>query len=580
MTRPHHIVKRSLIFIITMVTSMYAQTDYHHKFLETAHDTYKFCTIPLDEIRNADVIRLLDDLKKVFPEQFMFQEIGRSLQDRPIFLVKMGSGKTKILLWSQMHGDEPTATAALFDIFNYLLSERDTPFVKTILENTTILAVPMLNPDGAEVFERRNAQDIDINRDARDLQSPEGRILYNLQKIYQPDFGFNLHDQDGRRTVGNTDKLAAIALMAPPYDYDETDNEIRLDAKKVVSVIYSALGPYIYGHVSKYDADYMPRAFGDAMQHWGVRTVLIEAGGWYEKRDAFLQKMNFIALLSAFHAIASDSYKEANPAIYDALEENGKLSYDMMIKHVLAISENDIDPYQINIAINYNDEQSGRIADLGDTDIYTAKNIIEAEDLYLSPGFVKLIPYDAGDAHLLNTMKADIQNGYTTFLIFYRSKEFDALKHFTEKVQQDSFPGNVGTILIADHELSTKDDSLEAMHYFLKNPLGVLAAAEPGSYEQFANDYSKKLVQLPGFKPDPAITSLDGSQIRLLSNKRYQAFNIPRRGKLKRGYVADFVLLSRSHGGVFSVETVYIQGHPVYDKGQPIDNRVIGGRWF
>ena len=41
----------------------------------------------------------------------------------------------------------------------------------------TIRAIPMLNPDGAEVFRRRNAQNIDINRDTINLETPEANIL-------------------------------------------------------------------------------------------------------------------------------------------------------------------------------------------------------------------------------------------------------------------------------------------------------------------------------------------------------------------------------------------------------------------
>jgi hypothetical protein len=38
-----------------------------------------------------------------------------------------------VLLWSQMHGDEPTATAALFDVFDYFQRHRDDPAVQRIL---------------------------------------------------------------------------------------------------------------------------------------------------------------------------------------------------------------------------------------------------------------------------------------------------------------------------------------------------------------------------------------------------------------------------------------------------------------
>ncbi len=57
----------------------------------------------------------------------------------------------------------------------------------------TIRAVPMLNPDGAELFQRRNLQFIDINRDALALATPEGKLLKKLRDEWQPDIGFNLH---------------------------------------------------------------------------------------------------------------------------------------------------------------------------------------------------------------------------------------------------------------------------------------------------------------------------------------------------------------------------------------------------
>ena len=78
----------------------------------------------------------------------------------------VGRGPFKVLLWSQMHGDEPTATSALFDLFEYLYRHRAEDPAARILDALTLHAVPMLNPDGAEKFTRRNAQGIDVNRDA------------------------------------------------------------------------------------------------------------------------------------------------------------------------------------------------------------------------------------------------------------------------------------------------------------------------------------------------------------------------------------------------------------------------------
>src|SRR3546814_10344937 len=75
-----------------------------------------------------------------------------------------------------------------------------------------------MNPDGAARFQRRNAQGIDINRDARALVSPEARALHDLRERVKPAFGFNLHDQQVGYRAGDSDRGTAIALLAPAFN--------------------------------------------------------------------------------------------------------------------------------------------------------------------------------------------------------------------------------------------------------------------------------------------------------------------------------------------------------------------------
>src|SRR5690606_13700618 len=134
------------------------------------------------------------------------QEIGKSVESRSIYKLQFGTGEKKVMLWSQMHGDEPTATMALFDLFNFI-EGRDDGYdsVRHLLkERLTLHFIPMLNPDGAERYARRNAQHIDLNRDARDGQTVEGALLRKMAKEIQPGYGFNLHDQNIYYNVPDT----------------------------------------------------------------------------------------------------------------------------------------------------------------------------------------------------------------------------------------------------------------------------------------------------------------------------------------------------------------------------------------
>ncbi|MCK7523395.1 MAG: hypothetical protein MZV64_39955 [Ignavibacteriales bacterium] len=81
---------------------------------------------------------------------FTVKVVGKSVEGRELKLITIGHGKKKIFMWSQMHGDEPTATAALFDIFNFINDTTNKEFCKALFERVTLYFLPMVNPDGAE----------------------------------------------------------------------------------------------------------------------------------------------------------------------------------------------------------------------------------------------------------------------------------------------------------------------------------------------------------------------------------------------------------------------------------------------
>jgi predicted deacylase len=112
-----------------------------------------------------------------------------------------------------MHGDEATATMALVDLVDYLRASPQDERVRLWSERLTVLMLPMLNPDGAERFQRHDIAGIDVNRDARVLETPEAQTLKAVRDRWTPDYGFNLHDQNPRTRVGSSERLAAISLL-------------------------------------------------------------------------------------------------------------------------------------------------------------------------------------------------------------------------------------------------------------------------------------------------------------------------------------------------------------------------------
>ncbi len=147
------------------------------RFLLDEYSKYKISPTNPAVLKHEGLMQILGTLQSDHPDLIKIEKLGESVEGRSINVVTVGEGPKKLSPWSQMHGDEPTATSALLDIMEYITENQSHPFVKETLSHTTLLMIIMLNPDGAEKLNRRNAMDIDINRDARFQQTPEGRIL-------------------------------------------------------------------------------------------------------------------------------------------------------------------------------------------------------------------------------------------------------------------------------------------------------------------------------------------------------------------------------------------------------------------
>jgi hypothetical protein len=354
-----------------------------------AYDNYKELALTKRRFKHSDILPLI--------RQFSFEKsiIGESFEGREIFKIKLGQGKRRILLWSQMHGNEATATMAIFDILNFLTSQEDyfQDFRKEILENMELHFVPMLNPDGAERFVRRTAQGIDMNRDALALQCPESKLLKGLVVDLQPEFSFNLHDQNIRYSAGNSSEQATISFLATAYNQETEWNEVRTKSRQVISAMNETLKEFIPKNIGRFSDEFEPRAFGDNIQKWGSSLILIESGGYKDDTEKqFIRKLNFVTILSAFEAILNNSYHNFTLEDYLQIHQNQKCLFDLKI--VNAKIKSGETTFEVDLGINLEEKNNSSasdfsyksvIEDMGDLSVFWGIQTLDAKGGLLRP---------------------------------------------------------------------------------------------------------------------------------------------------------------------------------------------------
>lgn len=259
--------------------------------------------------------------------------IGKSVLGKPIYKYEIGTGKIRVFMWSQMHGNESTTTKALFDFFNVIHSQ-DEIGVK-LLQEFTFCFLPMVNPDGAELYTRENANKVDLNRDSVDLSQPESQLLRKTFEHFKPDFCYNLHDQRTIFGAGNEGNVATVSFLAPSYNESREINDVRSKAMNVIVAMNNELQNHIPNQVGRFDDGFNINCIGDMFTSLNVPTILFEAGHYqYDYYREYTRKMIFISLISGLKYIYENDIVNNDIAKYLSIPQNNIVFYDFLYKNI------------------------------------------------------------------------------------------------------------------------------------------------------------------------------------------------------------------------------------------------------
>ena len=279
-------------------------------------------------ITNAHIEPLITSLTKRFSQIIL----GTSEGGLPIHAIQIGTGSKRILIWSQMHGNESTTTKAIFDLFNYF----DSSDSKELLEACTLFIIPILNPDGAKAFTRLNKNQIDLNRDAKNLTQSESKLLRSTFESFKPHFCFNMHGQRTIFSAGNTPNSAALSFLSPSENDQRSITITRQKSMEIIQVMNKTLQPYLPNQIGRYDDGFNDNCVGDYFQSNGTPTILFEAGHFPKdyKREV-TRKYMVLALISAIDYIANSTISGAGYKPYFDIPENDKQFYDIIVRNAL-----------------------------------------------------------------------------------------------------------------------------------------------------------------------------------------------------------------------------------------------------
>ena len=251
--------------------------------------------------------------------------IGRTAQGREIPALFLAHGrfggqrqrKPIALVFCQQHGDEPSGKEAAL-----LLAAELARGDAGILDRLDLILVPCANPDGAELRQRRNARDRDLNRDHVLLSEPETQALHRLFQEWFPEIVLDVHEYAavspwwvGQGVIKNADEMlgglsnlnidAAVRAFGTDVIYPAVRERVAADG--------FVLFPYTVGSPAEGDRlRFSTNDIDDGRQGLGIYDTLafILEGKRYGAVDNMLER-RAASQLSAMTAFLREAARRA-----------------------------------------------------------------------------------------------------------------------------------------------------------------------------------------------------------------------------------------------------------------------------
>ncbi len=268
--------------------------------------------------RFKDVVDFFEKLQKIYPDNIQLKTIGTTFEGNDILMVILGdknnitaknNKKPVILINANIHAGEVEGKEAVqMFVRDILINNR-----KEVLNNFTMLFIPVFNVDGNEkispknrsyqkvkngVGVRTNGMNMDLNRDFIKLESPEAKALVSVFNKWQPIVFVDCHTTDG----SYHEEELTFAWGNHPNGSLKIAKEIYLD-------FFPFMKKFAYNHYKiqtipygNYDNPFSPKKWEFFAEHIVYATSYFGVKGAYSFLDENYARADYKTRVKACYA--------------------------------------------------------------------------------------------------------------------------------------------------------------------------------------------------------------------------------------------------------------------------------------
>ena len=336
-----------------------------------------------------ELVKKLEQIEKTSKGVVELEIIGYTNYDKAIYLAKVGNPEnTPVMIMTQQHGNEPLTTEAALQLLRKLAAGGKSAM--EILDYLYVLIVVRVNPEGAELFTRGNA---DFNAPPRDSRScfdddgnvdpalinqgrgvfsttyvdPDGNLFpnYDINRYHWPDWSqswqilcnpdlpgpnfdpnqnpvpeaeavinaFNWYqpiwmaDFHHQGTYRTEDGENVTSSILWPRNENVLPEYVDL-SKQLCVVIFDHMENFGYSTVTLYPGGTFAGIARNAYGLAEAGSILVELkGGIYPKQNGMITKHAYEQMWSILQATADESLYDVDPARSDEIPPRGSWYY-------------------------------------------------------------------------------------------------------------------------------------------------------------------------------------------------------------------------------------------------------------